>query len=75
MGKEKDFSRKSNLSQLSDDEILQGFKDADARIVREYYYGYCRVAYCIYDKRYDGSPEIFRGKNFLILQKIYTFVP
>ena len=22
-----------------------------------------------------GSPEIFRGKNFLILQKIYTFVP
>ena len=53
MGKEKDFSRKSNLSQLSDDEILQGFKDADARIIREYYYGYCRVAYCIYDKRYD----------------------
>ena len=53
MGKEKDFSRKSNLSQLSDDEILQGFKDADARIVREYYYGYCRVAYCIYDNRYD----------------------
>ena len=53
MGKEKDFSRKSDLSQLSDDEILQGFKDANARIVREYYYGYCRVAYCIYDKRYD----------------------
>ena len=65
MGKEKDFSRnaeasgesksykKSGFSQLSDDEILQGFKDADARIVREYYYGYCRVAYCIYDKRYD----------------------
>ena len=41
------------LESLSDDEILQGFKDADARIVREYYYGYCRVAYCIYDKRYD----------------------
>ena len=53
MGKEKVFSRKSDLSQLSDDEILQGFKDANARIVREYYYGYCRVAYCIYDKRYD----------------------
>ena len=53
MGKEKNFSRMSDLSQLSDDEILQGFKDADARIVREYYYGYCRVAYCIYDKRYD----------------------
>lgn len=40
------------LAQLSDDEILQGFKEANARIVREYYYGYCRIAYCIYDKRY-----------------------
>ena len=56
---EKDFSEKIEpsdkkaLESLSDDEILQGFKDADARIVREYYYGYCRVAYCIYDKRYD----------------------
>ena len=56
---EKDFSEKIKpsdkkaLESLSDDEILQGFKDADARIVREYYYGYCRVAYCIYDKRYD----------------------
>ena len=64
MKKEKDFSEKNfsekketmdkkALENLSDDEILQGFKDADARIVREYYYGYCRVAYCIYDKRYD----------------------
>ena len=56
---EKDFSEKIKpsdkkaLESLSDDEILHGFKDANARIVREYYYGYCRVAYCIYDKRYD----------------------
>ena len=59
MKKEKDFAekekayKKPELSQLSDDEILQGFKDANAKIVREYYYGYCRVAYCIYDKRYN----------------------
>ena len=52
MGKEKDFSRKSDLSQLSDDEILQGFKDADARIVREYYYGYCR---CLRFRIYSGK--------------------
>ena len=39
-----DFSKKKTLESLSDDEILQGFKDANARIVREYYYGYCRVA-------------------------------
>ena len=69
MGKEKDFSRKSDLSQLSDDEILQGFKDADARIVREYYYGYCRVAYCIYDKRYD--PQSKPGMDFYSLAHEY----
>lgn len=69
MGKEKDFSRKSNLSQLSDDEILLGFKDADARIVREYYYGYCRVAYCIYDKRYDLQSK--PGMDFYSLAHEY----
>ena len=69
MGKEKDFSRKSDLSQLSDDEILQGFKDADARIVREYYYGYCRVAYCIYDKRYDLQHK--PGMDFFSLAHEY----
>ena len=44
---------KGDLMQLSDDEILEGFKASDSNIVREYFYGYCRVAYCIYDKRYD----------------------
>ena len=69
MGKEKDFSRKSDLSQLSDDEILQGFKDANARIVREYYYGYCRVAYCIYDKHYDLQSK--PGMDFYSLAHEY----
>lgn len=45
--------KRRKLSQLSDSEILQGFKDADTRTVKEYFYGYCRVAYCIYDRRYD----------------------
>lgn len=43
----------SGLAVLSDGDILQGFKDANARIVQEYFYGYCRVAYCIYDRRYN----------------------
>lgn len=50
MKKEKNLS---GLAGLSDNEILQGFKDANAEITKEYFYGYCRVAYCIYDKRYD----------------------
>ena len=41
------------LSQLSDEEILQGFIGFDTPIIREYFYGYCRVAYCIYDKKYN----------------------
>ena len=43
----------NDMSQLSDDDILEGFKNSDGKIVKEYFYGYCRVAYCIYDQRYD----------------------
>lgn len=57
------------LAQLSDDEILQGFKEANARIVREYYYGYCRIAYCIYDKRY--SLRMKPGMDFYSLAHEY----
>ena len=64
-----DFSKKKALESLSDDEILQGFKDANARIVREYYYGYCRVAYCIYDKRYDLQHK--PGMDFFSLAHEY----
>ena len=66
---ETDFSKKKALESLSDDEILQGFKDADARIVREYYYGYCRVAYCIYDKRYNLQSK--PGMDFYSLAHEY----
>lgn len=80
MKKEKNFSEKifsekiepsdkKALENLSDDEILQGFKDADTRIVREYYYGYCRVAYCIYDKRYDLQHK--PGMDFFSLAHEY----
>lgn len=43
----------NNVAQLTDDEILEGFRNADEHIVKEYFYGYCRVAYCIYNRRYD----------------------
>ena len=80
MKKEKDFSEKDfsekiepsdkkALESLSDDEILQGFKDANARIIREYYYGYCRVAYCVYDRRYDLQNK--PGMDFFSLAHEY----
>lgn len=43
----------NNVAQLTDDEILEGFRNANEHIVKEYFYGYCRVAYCIYDRCYD----------------------
>lgn len=43
----------NNVAQLTDDEILEGFRNADEHIVKEYFYGYCRVAYCIYNRCYD----------------------
>ena len=46
-------SKLKDLSELTDDEILEGFKQSNGKIVKEYFYGYCRVAYCVYDQRYD----------------------
>ena len=60
---------KQNISQLSDDEILDGFRCADERIVKMYFYGYCRVAYCIYDKRYDLRSK--PGMDFFSLAHEY----
>ena len=39
--------------QLSDKEILNGFREGDAAVIREYFYGYCRVGYKIFDQRYQ----------------------
>ena len=39
--------------QLSDEEILEGFREGDAAVIREYFYGYCRVGYNIFDQRYQ----------------------
>ena len=38
---------------LSDEEILSGFREGDAEIIREYFYGYCQVGYNIFDQRYQ----------------------
>ena len=38
---------------LSDEEILSGFREGDADIIREYFYGNCQVGYNIFDQRYQ----------------------
>ena len=46
--------------QLSDKEILKGFRMGDSYIIRVYFYGYCQIGYHIYDQRYQ-----LRGKQNL----------
>ena len=45
--------RRAALGNLSDEEILSGFREGDADIIREYFYGYCQVGYNIFDQRYQ----------------------
>lgn len=59
----------NNVAQLTDDEILEGFRNADEHIVKEYFYGYCRVAYCIYDRCYDLQYKL--GMDFYSLAHEY----
>ena len=37
----------------SDEQIIKGFRAFDAEITKEYFYGYCRRAYNIYDYKYQ----------------------
>ena len=59
----------NDMSHLSDDDILEGFKNSDGKIVKEYFYGYCRVAYCVYDQRYDLRHK--PGMDFMSLAHEY----
>jgi len=38
---------------LSDKEILKGFRQGDADIIRTYFYEYCQIGYIIFDQRYQ----------------------
>ena len=42
---------------LSNDEIIEGFRKGDNMIIREYFYGYCRIGYNIFDKIYQLSSK------------------
>ena len=42
------------LQSLIDKNIIEGFKNGDADIIRECFYGYCEIGYNLFDKRYTG---------------------
>lgn len=54
---------------LSDKEILKGFRQGDADIIRDYFYGYCEVGYYIFDQRYQLHEK--QNLDFLSLAHQY----
>ena len=48
----KEQNKKTTVG-LSDEEIIEGLRNRDPQITRDYFYGVCRIAYHIYNKRYE----------------------
>ena len=56
--------------QLSDKDIIKGFRQGDANIIRTYFYGYCEIGYYIFDQRYQLSEK--ENLDFLSLAHQYA---
>ena len=55
---------------LSDEAIIRGFRKGDAEIIREYFYGYCRIGYYLFDQKYKLSEK--ENLDFLSLAHQYA---
>ena len=55
---------------ITDEEIIWGFRKGDEKIIREYFYGYCRAGYIIFDKRYQLSVKV--NLDFMSLAHQYA---
>lgn len=41
-----------NIVPITDEDIVEGLRQRNPRITLDYFYGYCRIAYYIYDRQY-----------------------
>lgn len=48
---------KDDLEHLDDDEIITGFKLKNPQITQKYFYGFCKIAYTTWNKRYQLSEK------------------
>ena len=55
---------------LSDREIIEGFRKGDDDIIREYFYGYCKAGYIIFDRKYQLSDK--ENLDFMSLAHQYA---
>ena len=58
------------VMKLSDKDIIAGFRRGDSGIIRQYYYEYCRVAYGMFDKKYELSKK--ENLDFMSLAHQYA---
>ena len=58
------------LQSLIDKNIIEGFKNGDADIIRECFYGYCEIGYNLFDKRYQLSEK--ENLDFMSLAHQYA---
>ena len=65
----KEQNKKTTVG-LSDEEIIEGLRNRDPQITRDYFYGVCRIAYHIYNKHYGLKWKMgldFYSNTLLIL--------
>ena len=55
---------------LNDKEIIAGFRRGDSKIIRQYFYEYCHVAYYLFDKKYELSKK--ENLDFMSLAHQYA---
>ena len=55
--------------EIDDEAIISGLRNRDSKITRDYFYGYCRMAYYIYDRQYDLEAK--PGMDFYTLAHEY----
>jgi AraC-like DNA-binding protein len=54
---------------MTDEQIIDGLRSYDSHTTKEYFYGYCRTAYKIYDNRYQLRHKV--GLDFYSLAHEY----
>jgi len=55
---------------LSDDEIIESFREGNSDIIRNYFYGYCEPGYRFFDQRYQLSGK--QNLDFMSLAHQYA---
>lgn len=55
---------------LTDNQIIDGFRRGDSRIMQDYFYDYCRTAWFLFDRRYDLASK--ENLDFMSLAHQYA---